>query len=698
MPLPAATAAWRRAAEQAFAAGGHGPVEFPTADDSPIPAPPDNHIFMASNHRPSTRLPLAHRAFLARKTAEELVTRGIERVHDWRDVAAVLPMFVVEQDDGKKLRVIFDGRALNRLLSPSRGSVSYESVRDALTAGAYCTKLDIEAAFRNVLVGESSRRYLCFEVEGRLYRYRSLPFGVSWSPALFVRALQPVIDKLRESNIRLIWYVDDLLVVADSVQGLDHALTTVIETFLDTGWLPSATKTFPYAFTSIRFLGLSVTFRNGRGHLSVPPSRAERIRTEADTLARQRVVHVAQLQRLAGRLAFVGMVVPQVGFLRRGIDAAISDGLKARHGCIPVIDMVKEELLAVGAAARDFTKFSLSREDEVRRRRLGTVYSDASATGWGVLHLLPGAPMVKIPDLPDFEPPGGQQPEGWTAGRRFSPEEIQLPSAAREILAVVGGVVALDLHGGDVNWHSDATAAVAAISRWRTRSTAVATVLKDLWNSLLLRDLRIHISHVYRDAELMPVADFLSRRAWRERQAEWQFPPGLVPHVLHSLRIPVTVPMADLFASQRNALFRPYCSRWAEPGSIGDAFHVEWRRPTWWWAFPPLSQVERVLLRLDCAANVAEEAATSPSTAAASAAPPPINVVLIYPVVPSLARVRKIIARLARRDVLLSVPSPAPATTTPRPLLPGLRLLDAEGKPAPSAPPWPLRAALLHVP
>jgi len=677
-------------------------VEFPLREgvDS-FPSPGSGKVFLASNYRPSSSLPPAHQAFLARKTAEELVTHGVERVTDWSQVAAVLPMFVVEQtrEDGSiKFRVIFDGRALNRLLAPARGSVSYDSVRDALTAGAFCTKLDIEAAFRNVPVGPDSKRFLCYEVNGQLYRYRALPFGVSWSPALFIRALDPVMRRLRESGLRLVWYVDDVLIIEDTIDKLDAAVTRVIDELLASGWLPSAEKTFPYAFTTITFLGLSVTFSNGHSTLSVPASKARKIERDAFSLACRRVVHVSQLQSLLGRLAFVSMVVPQVGFLRRGLDAAVGDALRSLHGCIPVIDRVKQELLAVAAAARDFASFSYSIHEDSERPQLGTVYSDASAVGWGVLHVNPDAPMVRIPDSLT----SGPAPRGWTAGNTFSDAEKALPSGAREIIAISSGIIALDLRKGSVAWHSDATVAVSAISLWRTRSDAVAAALKDLWLALRDRDLRVRVSHVFRDAELMPVADFLSRRAWREKQAEWKFPPALIPAVLDSLRIASSgIQFADLFASQRTTQFSRYCSRWAEPGSIGDAFHVDWRRSSWcWWAFPPLSQLERFLLRLDSHADTS--AATLVSTPPSSAQPQPlspINVVLIYS--PTSPTVTRIVKRLARRDILISTPSSPSPSPRPldrhRPLVPNLRLVRPDGELAQGPPPWPLRAAWLHV-
>lgn len=701
--MPLSVAAWHRAAQHPFTAGTHGPVDYPT--DKPLPEPKPDHVLLATNYRASQRLTHEDRVFLAKKTAAELLNGGIERVTSWADVAAILPVFVVVNSSGKR-RVIFDARALNALLSDSKGSVRYERVRDALVQAGTCTKLDVASAFRHVAVSAAHRRYLCFEVEGIVYRYRVLPFGVSWSPAMFFRALAPALARVRAQlppGSRIVWYVDDLLVVAPDAPTLDRALAGTIDTLLDHGWSVSDEKTFPRAYAAITFLGLLADYSTGNPSLRVPGDKADKIRDEARALASRSAVRVHELQGLAGRLEFVHVVIPQVGFLRRGIDSAIAQGMRSLHGCVPVRDRLLTDLLSVAHAAESFTAATLSLRDLSNRRQLGIVYADASAVGWGALRVHPGAPMLRVP--PEVSSSGDIT--AWSAGALFTETERSMSSGAREVRAIAAAIVALDLRDGDVAWHSDATTAVRSIALWRSRSDDIAQILAELWDLMASRNLRVSLSHVLRDAELMPVADWLSRRGWRDGQAEWGVASPDVAIICHSLRSPT--PTADLFASSRNAVVRPFCSRWAEDGSIGDAFFVDWASPgTIWWAFPPLSQLSRFCHRLLAHIFAGRQAV---ATAAGAAAPPSRSwsVILLYPIVSPTPCFLSEVVSLASRDVAICLPStsshrPASASTPhrqPAPpgrqVRPGLRLLGENRRPAAEPPPWPLRAALIRV-
>lgn len=700
--MPQARAAWQRAAERPFVAGEHGPVEFPT--DRPLPVPTAGSVFLASNYRASRALPMDDRAFIARKTATELMTGAIERVTRWEDVAAILPLFVVTNALGKK-RIIFDARALNRLLRESKGSVRYESVRDALVEAAVCTKLDVASAFRHVAVKDEHCRYMCFEVEGVLYRYRTLPFGVSWSPALFFKALAPAIMRVRQGlprGARIVWYVDDILIVAPDVATLDAAMAHTIDTLLDAGWAVSPEKSYPRAFQAITFLGLTADYRGTRPALRVPESKASLIADDALSLVAKGIVRVQQLQKLAGRLEFTAIVLPQVGLLRRGLDAAIADGLRALRGCVPVADRLRADLIAIAHAAASFHTVALTDDDQTQlRKQLGSVYSDASATGWGALLLTHGAPMVAIPPQVSSH----KDLAAWTTGDLFSDHERAMSSGARELRAIIAAITSLNLRDGDVVWHSDATVAVRAISRWRTRSDDVADILRELWDLLIARNLRLAIEHVFRDAELMPIADWLSRRGWRERQAEWGVSPGDVTTICRSLGLRPPRPTADLFASRNNAVALPYCSRWAEPGAVGDAFFTDWAvQSRVWWAFPPISQLPRFSHRMLGYLRAAERSH--------QLAPPALrpdtswSVILIYPVLETPPVFLSELLRHASRDILVHVPGgTSPTSSSPpaviasasrRPCCPFFRLI-AGTRPARGPPPWPLRAAVIHV-
>lgn len=729
--MPEMLEAWRRVALKRFVAGTHGPVEFPLPPGASLPTPADGKVLVASNFRPTSSLPLEHQAFIAAKTAKEIVMGSVVPVRHWSEVAAIMPTFVAVHPTTGKLRIIFDGRALNRLLADPRGVVHYEEARRALTSAICATKIDIEGAYRHVRVREDQQRYLGFEVAGRIYKYTCLPFGVNWSPALFLDAIRPVVAEARSRGIRLVWYMDDFLIMADDVETLDKHCAYFLNALVDAGWLPAADKTYPYAFSAITFLGLLISYagplRDGP-YLSVPPSKARRIRADALALLERGLCHVSSLQKLAGRLNFARIVAPQIGFLRRGLDAATSAGLKAFHGAVPVKGRLEEELRAVAHAALTLPSFTLGIEDEAARRQLGRVYSDASAVGWGAMHLHPLAPLVQMPGelAVTLELCGEDSvPRGWTVGGRFSATDCSLSSGAREVRAVSLGAAALDLRDGHITWHCDATVAVFCITAWSSKSDHVAQALSDLWDVLRSRNLTISVSHVFRDASFMPVADWLSRQGWRESQAEWAIGMADVAAICNALR--ARRPTADLFASERNRRCVRFCSQWFEPGAVGDAFHVSWAGEAWW-AFPPASQLERFATRLTAfyrQAEALESSAPLPSSVARGGSSSPLSsplsplasadcpravpmsphrnlssscsftVVLLYPEAPGAPHsvtVADLVARHATRS--LTVFSPIDAA---RQLIANIRLVDGEGEDAPLGPPWPIRAALFHV-
>jgi hypothetical protein len=285
---------------------------------------------------------------------------------------------------------------------------------------------------------------------------------------------------------------------------------------------------------------------------------------------------------------------------------------------------------------------------------------------------------------------------GYTAGGWFSHAEVELSSAAREIRAISYAILALDLRDATLEWSSDATAAVGAIRRWRSPSAGVYEALCELFEIVQARSLNLQVTHVLRECDLMPVADFLSRRGWREAQAEWAAPQSAIDTIVAWVCPPGTSVTADLFASLRNARRAVYGSLWLEPGSIGDAFSLsreDLAAPgRVWWVFPPYSLVERFLLHVRALARRALSAASSSSPSrlvfTGVLLLPPLSCLTV-----SAASVLRDLRRLALAWRTLVVWRPGGRHC----LLPGLRLLGDGLEPAPGPPRRPLAATYVRV-
>jgi len=492
---------------------------------------------------------------------------SIEEVRSWNQVRVLLPVFVVAHPVTGKLRVIYDGRALNAYLVDAAGSVKYESLRDALLLRArVATKLDLQAAFRHVRIHDDHQQYFGFTLNGRVYRYTCLPFGCSWSPALYAKMLAPAIEAIRRAGIRIIWYVDDILVVGDTRQELDAALARVMSILAAHQWKVAADKTFCYAYSTIPFLGLLTEFEaDGTARLSIPRAKRDRIVAELSAILTAGHATINDMQKVVGKLGFIRIVVTELGFARSAFDGAIAAAQRQGSYHIPIIGRLREDLTAILALFRDDAILQRKTPLPFTYHAEHVLYSDASAFGWGVLLVDPKAPFVG--------PPGSTQAAGWSRTGVFSPAEIAMSSAAREIRAITYGIIALDLRNARLSWHSDSTSAVAAVFKWASASAGVAEALAELFGEIRRRQLTIELVHVRRELELMPIADWLSRRGWRDRQAEWAMPTDAVVKIGAALNLQCT---GDLFASARNKQFPTFCSRFLEVASRGDAMFTPW--------------------------------------------------------------------------------------------------------------------------
>ena len=60
------------------------------------------------------------------------------------------------------------------------------------------------------------RRFLQFIWRNQTYRYKCLPFGLSTSPRTFTRVTKPVVHRLRSQGVRVVFYLDDILILASN--------------------------------------------------------------------------------------------------------------------------------------------------------------------------------------------------------------------------------------------------------------------------------------------------------------------------------------------------------------------------------------------------------------------------------------------------------------------------------------------------
>ncbi len=134
---------------------------------------------------------------------------------------------------------------------------------------------DLKDPYFHVSILPRHRPFLRFAFKGRAYQYKVLPFGLSLSPRVFTKVAEAALVSLREHGVRILNYLDDWLILAQSQDQLcehrDLVLSHLSQLCLLVNWEKS--KLLP--MQKISFLGMEFGFgqsdsesRGGRGRVA----------------------------------------------------------------------------------------------------------------------------------------------------------------------------------------------------------------------------------------------------------------------------------------------------------------------------------------------------------------------------------------------------------------------------------------------
>ena len=193
----------------------------------------------------------------------------------------------------------------------------------------WMVSMDLQDAYCCVLVHPNHRKYLRFWWEDTLYQYRSLPFGLSSSPRVFTKLLRPVVAFLRRLGVRLLIYLDDILLLNQSQAELEKDKCSVLFLLHKLGFVVNQKKSMLIPSQKIEYLGFVID--SGRLTLSLPPEKVTKIQEECRQVLQQRSVRVRQLSHLIGMLTATILAVLPAPLHYRHLQMQKSKALLAGH-------------------------------------------------------------------------------------------------------------------------------------------------------------------------------------------------------------------------------------------------------------------------------------------------------------------------------------------------------------------------------
>ncbi len=116
------------------------------------------------------------------------------------------------------------------------------TVLNLVKMGDQAISLDLRDAYYHIGIHPKHQPYLRFCVQGKAYQFKALCFGPTSAPRVFSKIIAVVAAYLRKWSIRLATYLDDWIVLKQTVHGLILDRTRILRTLVELGFIINLSK------------------------------------------------------------------------------------------------------------------------------------------------------------------------------------------------------------------------------------------------------------------------------------------------------------------------------------------------------------------------------------------------------------------------------------------------------------------------
>ena len=183
-----------------------------------------------------------------------------------------------------------------------------EDTTRLLQEPSWAAKVDIKDAFWSVLIAVLFRRYFCFWVEGTMWMFKRMPFGLTTAPWVFTRLMRVIKKFLRKRGILINSFIDDFILWASTrSQALFH-LEWTKKVLVWLGFKLNLKKTSESPVQCLIYLGVQLDLESLT--LSLPQEKILKLRSLCNATSAKQKVSRADLEGLIGLVTFSYSVIP----------------------------------------------------------------------------------------------------------------------------------------------------------------------------------------------------------------------------------------------------------------------------------------------------------------------------------------------------------------------------------------------------
>lgn len=473
--------------------------------------------------------------------------------------------FLVPKSNGKA-RFVLNLKPLNKFIKTDHFKMEdIKTVRKIISQGSYMATLDIRDAYFLIPIHKGSRKFLRFMWEEEIFEFQCLPFGLCSAPWLFTKIMKPVASYLRSRGWMSVVYLDDWLLIGNSVEQCKRNVEVTCNLLTSLGFIINIEKSKLEPSTSRLFLGFifdSVAFK-----LYLPEEKKQRMLSLIENFTTHRRCKIRDFARLLGTFASACWAIEYGWVYYKPLEREKYLALllnKDNFDAYMSVSIKLDKTFSWWKAHIGSANAPIRRQQFVRE-----IFSDASLSGWGA--------ACKKKSAHGF----------WKLSERTHHINYLELLAAYFALRTFAN----DLCKCEVLLRLDNTVAISYINRMGgIKFPLLNEITKKIWQWCEERNLWIFASYISSKDNVE--ADRASRIV--NIDTEWELSHEAFEIIVKKFGYPDI----DLFASRINKKCARFFSWHKDPEALGiDAFTISWNLE-YFYAFPPFSLILKVLNKI----------------------------------------------------------------------------------------------------
>lgn len=210
----------------------------------------------------------------------------------------ISPIFTKQKKDGE-YRMILNLKELNTSVEYHHFKMdTFEIALNLVKPNCYMASCDLRHAYYSVPIFKEQRKLLRFIWKGKIYEFTCFPNGLALAPRKFTKLLKPVYAKLRQMGHSNSGYIDDSLLLADTIPECEQNVKDTVEVMTDLGFIIHEKKSVLVPTQDLIFLGNHINSKKMIVYL--PLERRHTLMSECEKLRNKSIATIKEVARVIG--------------------------------------------------------------------------------------------------------------------------------------------------------------------------------------------------------------------------------------------------------------------------------------------------------------------------------------------------------------------------------------------------------------